>query len=122
MYNAAVWFEIYVNDLERARAFYESLFDIELIPLPDTDGKYLMFPYYENIEGAGGSLVQSDNGKPSNTGSRVWLSCSDCNVQLNKVEKIGGRIIETKQDISPNEFAALIEDTEGNIVGLHSPA
>lgn len=61
MYNAAVWFEIYVNDLERARQFYESLLDIQLEKLPDSDAEYLMFPYQEKVEGAGGALVKSDS-------------------------------------------------------------
>lgn len=120
MYNAAVWFEIYVNDLERARQFYESLLDIQLEKLPDSDAEYLMFPYQEKVEGAGGALVKSDSASPSRSGTRVWLSCADCAIPLAKIAHLGGKVIHPKKDIGPNGFAALIEDSEGNIIGLHS--
>ncbi|QBH96342.1 VOC family protein [Limnobaculum zhutongyuii] len=119
-YNPTVWFKIYVSDMERAVSFYQSLLDIELTKLSDTDTEYFMFPYQEGIEGSGGALVKSNEGTPGSTGPRIYLACSDCAIQVSKVEAIGGRVISPKQSIGEFGFCATIEDTEGNVIGLHS--
>ncbi|WP_058910198.1 VOC family protein [Entomohabitans teleogrylli] len=119
-YNAAVWFEIYVDDIERATRFYEAILGVELVRLPESQGIYMMFPYQQGKEGAGGALVKCDYGVPGATGTRVHLSCADCAVPVSRTEENGGRVISPKISIGENGFAAVIEDTEGNIVGLHS--
>ena len=37
--NPVVWFEIYVQDMDRARAFYETVFDCRLEALGAPDGE-----------------------------------------------------------------------------------
>jgi predicted enzyme related to lactoylglutathione lyase len=39
---------------------------------------------------------------------------------LGRVEKAGGKIVMPKTDIGPPGFIAIVRDSEGNSVGLHS--
>lgn len=62
--NPVVWFEIYVDDLERAQKFYETVFDLKLVEMPmpesvDDDMKMLFFPSdMESKNTASGAIVQ----------------------------------------------------------------
>ena len=62
--NPARWFEIYVQDMERARRFYESVFDVTLERL-DTPIEIFSFPMKEDGYGCGGALVKMSHFAPS---------------------------------------------------------
>ena len=125
MANVVNWFDIPVSNLDRARTFYSAVLDTELTPPMDLgmegsseDGVQAIFPARE---GVGGALVQSDNYKPSQEGSVVYLNGGDdLNIPLGKVEAAGGKIVMDKMSIGENGFIAFFSDTEGNKVGLHS--
>lgn len=122
MTNAINWFEIPVENYERAKAFYNTILDtkIEDFPMPG-DGKYGIFPYKMESNCVGGAIIESEGYKPSTEGSLVYLNGSDdLNVALNKVETAGGKIIMPKTAIGENGFIAHFLDTEGNKVALHS--
>lgn len=125
--NPVGWFEIYVSDMARARAFYETVFDIQMQPLPNPDGmaggfEMLMFPSdMENqAPGCGGTLCKMDGFQPGAGGTLVYFSCADCGVEASRVGAAGGQVIKEKFSIAPYGFIAIIMDTEGNMVGLHS--
>lgn len=119
--NPVTWFEIYVNDMERARNFYEKVFDCILEP-QTTDGSFevLQFPDAIHSNGAMGALVKHSMRKPSLEGTLVYFHCDDCAVQSVTAMQNGGQIFKTKSSIGPNGFIAIIGDTEGNTIGLHS--
>ena len=121
--NAISWFEIPAEDLDRAQQFYEAIFDIEMIPMEMPDFKMRMFPL-EEMSGVGGALVSAEGFyKPSATdGALLYLNGSpDVQNILNKVEDAGGKIVIPKTQISPEYgFMAVLIDTEGNRIGLHS--
>ena len=121
--NAISWFEIPAEDLDRAQQFYEAIFGIEMIPMEMPDFKMRMFPL-EDMNGVGGALVYGEGFyKPSATdGALLYLNGSpDVQNILNKVEDAGGKIVIPKTQISPEYgFMAVITDTEGNRIGLHS--
>lgn len=119
-FNPMIWFEICVSDMPRAVKFYESLLNIELIKTGEGDTEYLMFPYQEGAEGAAGALVKCEENSPGPSGVRVYLASDDCGVTASRVGKHGGRVIKQKSSIGEFGFYALIEDTEGNVIGLHS--
>ena len=122
--NAISWFEIGTNDLDRATKFYETIFGVKLNPLDLDNIKMRMFPLDDPMKGVGGALVFS-NGfhKPSSADGPLLYLNGNPDVQnvLDKVEAAGGKIMMPKTEISPEYgFMALITDTEGNRIGLHS--
>ncbi|RYD75087.1 MAG: VOC family protein [Sphingobacteriales bacterium] len=122
--NAISWFEIGTTDLERAAKFYETIFNISLVPLDMADLKMRMFPVSDMQEGVGGALINGGGMHiPSATdGPLIYLNASpDLQAVLNKVETAGGKILLPKEEISPEfGYMAIIIDTEGNRIGLHS--
>jgi len=124
MQHAISWFEIGTIDLDRATAFYEAIFDVKLIPLDLPDIRMRMFPVEDMMNHIGGALVSS-NGfhKPSATdGPLIYLNGNpDVQTIVDRVEAAGGTIMVPKTLISDEYgFMAVILDTEGNRIGLHS--
>lgn len=120
MENPVNWFEIYVQDMARARAFYESVFGIQLTRLEGTQFEMWAFPSQQNGSGATGSLVRIP-GYPSGANSvLVYFNCADCAVEAEKAARSGGQIETGKRSVGQYGFIALIIDTEGNVIGLHS--
>lgn len=121
MMHAINWFEIPVTDFDRAKKFYETLFDAEVMEMPFPDGKYGMLPCDMQNGGVGGGIVQGEGFVPSETGTIVYLNGGeDLSVALSRVEGAGGKIIIPKMSIGENGFMAHFNDTEGNRVALHS--
>jgi len=121
--NAISWFEIPAVDLSRAQKFYEMIFDITMIPMDTPNIKMRMFPL-QDMMGVGGALVHNaDFYKPSATeGPLIYLNANpDVQLVLDKVETAGGKIMVPKTQISPEYgHMAVLMDTEGNRVALHS--
>jgi predicted enzyme related to lactoylglutathione lyase len=106
--------------MNRAKAFYEATFDTKLEELPSPGMKMLAFPMRPELPGCAGALVKYE-GKPSGDGGTlVYFSCADCATEASKAVKNGGRVFKEKFSIGQYGFIALIFDTEGNMVGLHS--
>jgi uncharacterized protein len=124
MKNAISWFEIPTIDIGRATTFYETVFGIHLTPLDLPNIKMRMFPLDDRMTQIGGALVHSGGfHKPSATdGPLVYLNANpDVQLVLDKVEAAGGKILVPKTQISPDfGFMAVLLDTEGNRVALHS--
>jgi predicted enzyme related to lactoylglutathione lyase len=122
--NAISWFEIAATDLNRATTFYENIFGITLIPLDLPNIKMRMFPLEDMMTQVGGAVVDSGGfHKPSSTdGPLIYLNGNpDVQKVLDKVEAAGGKIMVPKTMISPEYgFMAVILDTEGNRIALHS--
>jgi uncharacterized protein len=126
MKNAISWFEIPATDLARATRFYETIFGISLIPMDMDNIKMRMFPLDDMMNQVGGAVVDSGGfHKPSITdGPLIYLNGNpDLQNVVDKVEGAGGKIMVPKTEISPEYgFMAVIIDTEGNRIGLHSVA
>ncbi|MBK8968326.1 MAG: VOC family protein [Saprospiraceae bacterium] len=115
------WFEIPATDLHRAKKFYDTIFEMEIELVDFGPLKMGIFPHKD----VGAAICQNDAGgyQPSEThGPLVYLNANpDLQQVLNRVEAAGGRIIRPKSPISDEfGFMALIVDTEGNRLGLHS--
>lgn len=119
--NPVGWFEIYVDDLKRAKAFYEAVFGYSLTPLPD-DGtfKALMFPGVHGGSGAMGAIMCHPMKRPSTDGTTIYFSTDDCSVQSQLALSHGGLVYREKWSLGEDGFIAIIGDTEGNAIGLHS--
>ncbi|RCH56633.1 VOC family protein [Mucilaginibacter hurinus] len=124
--HAISWFEIPAVDISRAQKFYETIFDIEMIPMDMEDTKMRLFPVEDMMTGIGGALCEvPDMLTPSaDKGTLIYLNGGDDLDQvLAKVETAGGTIHTPKMQISPEYgFMGLFIDTEGSRIGLHSMA
>jgi predicted enzyme related to lactoylglutathione lyase len=123
MNNPVGWFEIYVQDMERAKAFYEAVLGVQLSRLGSPDIEMWGFPMHQAGSGASGSLVRMPgfpSGGNSSNSVLVYFSCADCAVEAAKAAKAGGKIQREKMSIGPYGHIALVVDTEGNMIGLHS--
>ncbi|MFC5044541.1 VOC family protein [Aquimarina hainanensis] len=118
--NPVCWFDIHVADLERAKKFYETVFTISLVDLPLEWGKQATFPFDNNGVNATGALVEKETHVANNNNTVVYFSSEDCITEETRVENAGGKIIQSKTSIGEFGFISLIQDTEGNTIGLHS--
>lgn len=122
--HAISWFEIPAINLERAQKFYETIFDMKMVPLDLDNIKMRMFPVEDMMTSVGGALCDSGGfHKPSPTdGPLIYLNANP-NVQivLDRVEAAGGKITVPKTQISEDiGHMAVFIDTEGNRIALHS--
>lgn len=120
MTNPVNWFEIPTTDLNRAKAFYESVFDWELSLQEMGPLQMAWFPMSENGTGATGTLIKAESYKPSHSGTLVYFSVKDIESTLNKLTSNGGKVLNAKMSIGKHGFVAHFEDCEGNRVALHS--
>lgn len=122
--NPVGWFEIYVNNLPRAQAFYQTLLQTQLEPLGEPTAEFAMlaFPSDMNYYGCAGSLVYMKDKEAGHNSIMVYFSCADCAVEEARAPAAGGKIMRPKMSIGEYGFISLIEDTEGNVIGLHSMA
>jgi len=118
--NPVGWFEIYVQDMSRAKAFYEGVFQVSLERLHMPDIEMWRFPSAPGLLGAGGSLVRMEGASAGGNSILVYFNCTDCAVEAGRVAAHGGRVERDKMAIGEYGFIALALDTEGNRFGLHS--
>ena len=117
------WFDIYVDDMARAQAFYETVLATTLNSMDDPNNPAVQMRAFEDdyaSHGAGGALVKMEHASPGPGGAMVYFSCDDCAVEQGKVEAAGGQVVRPKFQIGEHGFVSLFTDTEGNMVGLHS--
>lgn len=120
--NPACWFEIYVQDMPRAQKFYETLLATELTKLesPVPDLEMMAFPMQMGADGVSGALAKMKDCPSGGMGTLIYFSCEDCAVEASRAEAAGGKLCRPKTSIGPYGFIALVSDTEGNMIGLHS--
>ncbi len=126
--NSIVWFEIYVQNMERAKTFYENVLAVKLEKMPARTSKFgsmemWAFPSDKETSltsyGACGMLVKMNGCSSGGGGTLVYLGSDDCAVESSRVAKNGGSIVKEKFSIGEHGFIALVCDTEGNTIGLH---
>jgi len=117
--NPFTWVEIYVQDLERAKTFYEAVFDFKLEKL-QTEIPMWAFPTHPGQWGAGGALVKIEGVPSRGGGTLAYFSSSDTTLQEERAVAAGGQVYAAKQSIGQYGFISLLIDTEGNLIGVHS--
>ena len=122
MPNAVVWFEIYVQDMPRAKAFYEKVLATTLQPLPSGDLEMLAFPGDPEGAGSSGALVRIPGVPSGGNSTLVYFGCDDCAVPEARIAAAGGRVHRSKLSIGQFGFITLAIDPDGNMFGLHSMA
>lgn len=121
-YNPIVWFEIYVQEMARAKKFYETVLGLTLTQLesPIPGMELWAFPMEQGAPGATGALVKMEGKDSGGGGTLIYFSCADCSVEAANAAANGGQIFKEKFPIGQYGFIALVYDTEGNMIGLHS--
>jgi uncharacterized protein len=121
MGNPVGWFEIYVQDMKRARAFYEAVFGLTLAHMDMPGMEMWTFPMeQQGSSGISGALIRMQGLASGGNSTIVYFSCKDCGVEAGKASRAGGRVHKEKTSIGQHGFFALVLDTEGNMIGLHS--
>ena len=118
--NPVGWFEIYVQDMARARKVYESGLDGRLEKLEAGGLELWAFPMQQGANGVAGALIRMEGFPSGGNSTLVYFTCDDCATEEGRVVKAGGRVQKTKFSIGPHGFISLVYDTEGNMFGLHS--
>lgn len=123
-HNPVCWFEIYVNDMQRAKKFYSQVLNMEITDAPPMDGmgnmQMAFFPWEEKQPNAAGALVKMDGVCAGMGGTMIYFQCEDCFVEESRVEAAGGKVHQPKMSIGEYGFCSMCIDTEGNMFGLHS--
>jgi predicted enzyme related to lactoylglutathione lyase len=124
MGNPAGWFEIYVNDIERAKRFYQAVLEVQLTQLETPAGvgdmEMWAFPMSRDGYGASGALAKKTGVAAGGNSVIVYFSCKDCAVEAGRVAAAGGKVEKPKFSIGKYGHISLAFDTEGNLFGLHS--
>jgi predicted enzyme related to lactoylglutathione lyase len=118
------WTDIPVVDLNRAIRFYSAVLGVEVTKMSEGGVQYGLLPHEEQ-NSSGCLCVGSDsagiNNKPSQNGPLIYLSVEgrlDAAVRAAKAND--GKVLQEKQQIGPHGFRAVILDSEGNRIALHS--
>jgi predicted enzyme related to lactoylglutathione lyase len=121
--HAINWFEIPVDDFDRAKMFYGRLYDYEMQEMQMGPSRMGMLPFEVGKGHVGGAIVKVADFLPARQGSLVYLNGGDdLSTILARVEEAGGRVIDEKTLINDDiGYYATFLDTEGNKVALHSP-
>ena len=120
--NPVGWFEIYVQDMERAKAFYEETFQLALERLESPGLDLWAFPplMMPDNPGCTGAIAKMEGKDSGRGGIIIYFSCADCAEEASRARANGGQVQKEKTSIGPYGFIALVVDTEGNLIGLHS--
>ena len=116
------WFQIPATDIDRAVKFYETVLQTAFHRMDDGRSKHAFFGVDTlGTDRTGGEILQSPDDRPSTDGVTLYLDApGGVDATLSRVEPAGGKISRPKMSIGENGVIALIIDTEGNEIGLHS--
>ena len=114
--NFTAWAEIPVTDMDKACAFYNAVFDTELVVDDSGPNPVAMFPTSKK-DGVAGHLYP---GKPAGDGSgpTIHLCCPDTlEATIARFQDAGGKMMSAPIAIPAGRFAYGI-DLDGNSIGL----
>lgn len=118
--NPVGWFDIHVANLERAKTFYEKVFNTQLIDLPVEWGKQAMFPFNPDRPNISGALVERNDFQANPNNTVIYFETDDCLKEESRIKEAGGKVVQSKLHIGEFGFIAIFIDSEGNTLGLHS--
>ena len=116
-----VHFEVPFDDADRAHAFYREAFDWQLLSMPDM-GYTLVTTTPADESGQPAEPGSIDGGMLARQGPItapvIVVGVDDLDDALARVEKLGGSVAIGRQPVGDMGFAAYVNDTEGNLIGL----
>ena len=122
MANVLIWADIPVIDMERARAFYGELLQVEMMEVPGTGGNVAIPPSESGPIAF--DLAKSEQLTPCANGVTIYFgSAGDIEGMSQRAVSAGGRIESPATDMGPMVgVIAFIIDTEGNRIGIRQPS
>ena len=118
--NPVVYFEIPVFNMERARPFYERVFNVSL-EVREIDGNEMaLFPYLEGQPGASGALARGSSYVPGKAGARIYFGVADVAETLALAVSAGGQVNYPVTEVPEYGWVAEFLDVEGNCIALYS--
>lgn len=112
-----VHFDISADEPDRAKKFYEELFGWKIELLPGPMNYYLIETADRNGQkGIGGGMAKREPGQQP--GIINYISVRSIDESAAKVEKLGGKIIQSRQAVPGWGYLAVCEDSENNKFGL----
>ena len=118
--NPVGWFEIYVQDINRAKTFYQKVLGATFERLEAGGLEMWAFPGSQEGSGCSGTLIHMPGFPSGGNSTLVYFVCDDCKVEESRVKAAGGKVEKPKFSIGQYGFVSLVIDTEGNMIGLHS--
>jgi uncharacterized protein len=117
--NTICWADIPVKNLDRAITFYTAVLGSKVSKEGDGGVTFGLLPHTE--QNASGCLVEMEDNEPSQKGPLLYLSVEGrMDAALAETERNKGKVVAPKHSIGPHGFRAIIIDSEGNKVALHS--
>lgn len=117
-HNRAVWFDIPVADVKRAAMFYEAVLNVKVHQEKFNE---IEFAVIEHGEGNGGCLVPRADEVTSDKGPLLYLNVDGrLHDAVLKTRDHGGQVVDEVHSLGPHGFRALVLDSEGNRIALHS--
>lgn len=118
MQNIGTYFEIPVDNLDRAMKFYSKVFECDFVKDNIHGNDMAFFPFDEKCRGITGALAKGKIYRPSVSGSLIYLSTPNLDKTIQKVTEVGGEILFPKSDVPSYGWVAEFKDCEGNRIGL----
>jgi predicted enzyme related to lactoylglutathione lyase len=119
MAHQIVWCDIPVKELDRAIRFYSAVLG-KPVKKETFGAMSLGLLPFEGGE-VGACLSLADENKPSPSGPRIYLNVQGrLDAAIAAVAPNGGKVVQPKESIAPHGFRAIIDDSEGNRIALHS--
>jgi uncharacterized protein len=116
--NPVVYFEIPVNDIERAIKFYKVVFHFDFEKETIDNNEMALFPFSDENSGISGALAKGEIYKPTKDGVVIYFNTENIDETLNLATSNGGKILYPKTDNGIG-LVAEFEDTEGNRIALY---
>jgi predicted enzyme related to lactoylglutathione lyase len=113
------YFEIPVNDMDRAIKFYSAAFGFDFTRENIHGNEMAFFPLDTSASGITGGLAKGEVYKPSKDGTLIYFLSLDIDQTMSKVEAEGGKVLFPKTKAGDYGFVAEFEDSEGNRIGLN---
>jgi uncharacterized protein len=119
MNHQIVWCDIPVTNLDRAVKFYSTILGQPVTRESMPGMTFGLLPHAQ--DSVSGCLVEMADKKPGADGPLIYLNCDGrLDIAIATVELNGGKILKAKHPIGPYGFRAVIQDSEGNHIALHS--
>ena len=119
MTNPVVYFEIPVNDMDRATRFYSKVFEFKFENQIIDNNEMALFPFVEANSGISGALAKGAIYKPTKDGVLIYFTTANIDETLKLVISNGGKVLYPKTDNGIG-LVAEFEDTEGNRIALYA--